>query len=79
MNVNLDGLRNQLTHSFNELSADLDDAISNGEVESFRQDDLIEKLNNVGQMVGVLNCVFDNDNDGFNDLSEKLTVSLIEA
>lgn len=79
MNVNLDGLRSQLTQAFNELSVDLDDAISNGEVESFRQDDLIEKLNNVGQMVGVLNCVFDNDDDGFNDLSEKLTVSLIEA
>lgn len=74
MEVNLDGLRSELTQRFNELSAELDEAIGNGEIYSFRQDGIIEKISSLGQLVGILNCVFSDDDDGFSDLSEELTV-----
>ena len=78
MEVNLDGLRTQLTHAFNTLSRDLDDAIGNGEIESFRQDDIIENVNAVGQLVGMLNCCYDDENDSFNELFEKISINIIE-
>ena len=74
MKVNLDGLRAQLTQCFNSLADDLDDAISNGDIDSHRSASIIDHTNNLAQIVDVLNCVYDDDSDGFSDLSEKLKV-----
>lgn len=80
MKINMNGLRRNLTREFTELSeiielisTDINDVYHLGE----RLNDLIEQHDKVAQEIGILNCVYDDDEDGFTDQSEILTVRFL--
>jgi len=76
MKLSMDGLRRNSTHDFNEFSnflkSILDDIACDVDT-----DQLIELHDQVAQNLGTLNCVFDEENELFNDLSEKLEVNFL--
>jgi acylphosphatase len=65
--VSLDGLRRNLSGDVNDLR-DIVEAVIAGEY--YDKDDLIDAMNNVIQDSNVLNCVYDNDREDFNDMSD---------
>jgi len=83
MKVNMNGLRRNLTREFSELTEMIklmsDDS---KKADYFRMDerfdDLVEQHDKVVQYVGILNCVYGEDDDkGFTDQSEILKVRFL--
>lgn len=68
MCVNIDGLREGLTDDLNRLGEALREAFNDSDTVDI---DILEFFDNVAQNVNFLNCVFDNENESFNDMSEK--------
>ena len=74
MNVSMDGLRRSLARSWNELISEL---IQETEKDSWNdlltiridKDTFINLCEEVRSNIGILNCIFIEDNELFNDLS----------
>ncbi len=83
MKINMDGLRRNLTREFAELSEmieSISNDIRNDEVYRLgdRLNDLAEQHDQVAQNIGILNCVYDDDKEGFTDQSEILKVRFLK-
>lgn len=82
MKINMDGLRRNLTREFTELSEMIEllsTDIRNDEAYqlSDRLDYISEQHDKVAQEIGLLNCVYDPEDEGFTDQSEILTVRFL--
>lgn len=75
MNVNIDGLRTGLTQDLNRLGNLLEEAFASGEGVC---EDILDAFDEAAQNANFLNCVYDNENESFNDLSEKKVKYLTE-
>lgn len=78
----MDGLRRNLTREFTELSemiesisADIksDNVYHLGE----RLNDLMQQHDRVAESIGILNCIYADNEEGFTDQSEILTVRFL--
>lgn len=66
MQFSMDGFRESLSEDIKALR-DIVSSIINEE--HYDEDDLIEEMNKVITSSNVINCVFDDDNPSFNDIS----------
>jgi len=78
----MDGLRRNLTREFTELSEMIESIsadIKNDNVYRLgeRLNDLIEQHDQVAQNIGILNCVYGDDDEGFTDQSQILKVRFL--
>jgi len=77
MKVSIDGLRSNATADVNKLCESIKDLIK--DIPDYIDfDEVVEKFNQVANNVGIFNCVFSDDMEDFNDMSEKLKVNEIE-
>lgn len=77
MIISLDGMRHSLTQNTNELHEVLEMAFE--DIEGLTDCDVIRStFNEVALYVGLLNCVFNDADDSFNNLSDKLDVKRFE-
>lgn len=66
MEVSMDGLRKSLSRDVERLKVLVEDAAKI----SYEGSDLIGAMNQVIQDSNILNCVYNNDDDSFTDLSD---------
>lgn len=80
MKVCINGLRQNATLAINDLSATLHRHIMNGgsHIEEWQKQEIIESFNSAASAVGMFNCVYHPDIDGFDDLSDELSVDFLE-
>ena len=77
MKVSIDGMRHSLTSETNSLGQTIIDL--RGELHPGQWLELVENFNSVAQYVGTFNCIYADNMEDFNDLSEKLDVVFIDA
>ena len=75
MNVSMDGLRAALTDDLNHLGKLLMEAAESGEGVC---EDILDAFADAAQNANFLNCIFDNENETFNDLSKSKVEYLTE-
>ncbi len=78
----MDGLRRNLTREFAELSEMIESVstdIRNDSVYRLgeRLNDLMDQHDQVAQSIGILNCIYDESEEGFTDQSEILKVRFL--
>ncbi len=67
MEISMDGLRKSLSRDINQLKSLVIDAAN---MQLHDRDELFEAMNQVIQDSNILNCVYNNDDDSFTDLSD---------
>lgn len=72
MKVNLDGMRMSATSSMNALANEIESSLEY--LPDWKIDELKEVYNDAATSVGFFNCVYDDKNESFNDLSEKIKI-----
>ena len=81
MKISLDGLRKNTKGDFNKLSSQLHSFIKRFELgEGFNssdRDELVGLVDQVGQDIGIFNCVSTDKFPDCNDLSEALTIDFL--
>lgn len=77
MNINMNSCRLQTTNSLNHLGEILKDLV-NYLPEKHQIDDLIESFDQVASFIGILNCIYDQEDETFSDMSDKEIVRLTE-
>lgn len=79
MKVDLNGLRASLTNDLDAFGEFLDSEILTRIGSLDLKVELAEKFNELSRQVNVLNCVFSNKEELFDDISEKHRVSEIDV
>lgn len=69
ISVNIDGLRMTATRSMEDLYGILKEVIDNNDINESEEYELKEKFNYAASMVSMINCVYDDNQEDFNDLS----------
>jgi len=78
----MDGLRRNLTREFAELTEMIESISKDNRNDNVyrlgeRLNDLAEQHDQVSQNIGILNCVYDDEMEGFTDQSEILNVRFL--
>lgn len=72
MKVSMNGLRRSLTNSLNELNIELKELLEHKD--HYIKERVSECFNDVVSEVGLLNCVFNEQDPDFVDMSENLSL-----
>ena len=82
MKVNMNGLRSLLTNEFGELTKItelISSDIKKGNFDRMESsiDDFLKQHDKVAQYIGILNCTYDEENEGWTDQSEILKIRFL--
>lgn len=67
MKVNIDGSRRTVTASMNKLGYALKSALE--DVSESNREQVVEAFDQAASHINILNCIYDDDNPTFNDIS----------
>lgn len=76
MKVSIDGLRRSATASMNVLAKTIESLINN--LPENQAEELINDYNQAAQYVDIFNCVYSNNIEMFNDLSNEIEVKKLD-
>lgn len=82
MRVSFNGLRKNLCGTFNDVTRIIEHRRSHPTLaeDRFLQEEFDDKINDLGSIIGILLCIYDDDIDGdLDDLSNDCGVNFLEA